>query len=298
MAEHSARVYGILGATQVALAAIAARTERIRLGTAVTRTAPHHPIHVAEDLAYGDVLSGGRLNWGVGKGYDPLGFSTYGIDYEQRDERWQEAIDIVTRVWEDGTIAYEGKHFQVPQLELFPKPVQRPIPPPYLMVSRSDESVEFAARLLWPFVMGQGPDWDDARHKIELYRESALAAGHAAADIDATIANCAQLKQLHVAETTQQTQDEYERGLMWYVATSRNRQMFGFKREAQPYEYYLEYRSVMLGSPEQLVETIEEFREYTGVPNLIGWFNCGGQPHDQVCRSMGMFGEQVLPHFR
>ena len=87
IAEHSARVYGIVGAAQVPMAAIAARTEKIRIGTAVTRTALHHPLHVAEDLAYVDVISNGRLDWGIGKGYDPLEFSTYGVDYEERDER-------------------------------------------------------------------------------------------------------------------------------------------------------------------------------------------------------------------
>ena len=298
IAEHSARVYGIVGAAQVPMAAIAARTEKIRIGTAVTRTALHHPLHVAEDLAYVDVISNGRLDWGIGKGYDPLEFSTYGVDYEERDERWQEAIDIVTRVWEDGHISYEGKHFQVPEMELFPKPLQKPTPPLYLMVSKSDESVEFAAQRLWPCVYGQGPDWDDTRHKMELYRETALKAGHALKDVEAAAEKCAQLKQMHVAPTTEQAREEYKRGLLWYFETGRNRQMFGFRRERQPYEYYLEHRNVMLGSPQTLIETLEEFSEHTGLTRVIGWFNCGGQPREQVRESMEMFGEEVMPHFQ
>jgi len=298
VAEHSARVYGIVGAAQVSLAAIAARTSRIRIGTAVTRAALHHPLHVAEDLAYVDVLSDGRLDWGIGKGYDPLEFSTYGVDYEERDERWEEAIDIVTDVWRDGHIAYEGKHYQIPEMELFPKPLQKPTPPLFLMVSKSDESVEFAARRLWPCVFGQGPDWDDTKHKMELYRETASRAGHSNEDVEAAAQKCAQLKQIHVAPTTEQAQKEYKRGLMWYFETSRNRQMFGFKRETQPYEYYLEHRNVMLGSPQTLIETLEAFSEHTSISNVHCWFNCGGPPREQVRASMEMFSQEVMPHFQ
>lgn len=298
IAEHSARIYGIIGAAQVAMAAVAARTERVRIGTAVTRTPLHHPLHVAEDLAYIDVLSNGRLDWGIGKGYDPLEFASYGVDFEERDERWQEAIDIVLRAWMDGHVSYEGKHYQVPDTELFPKPLQRPHPPVYLMVSRSDASVEFAAQRLWPVVYGQGPDWDDTRRKMALYRETALRAGYSPEQIETTMQKCAQLKQMHVAPTTEQAQAEYEKGLMWYFEVGRNRQMFGFRREPQPYEYYLHHRNVILGSPEKVVDTIGEFREYTGVNNIVCWFNCGGQPREQVRRSMEMFAEKVMPHFK
>ncbi|MQA91608.1 MAG: LLM class flavin-dependent oxidoreductase [Gemmatimonas sp.] len=296
IAEHSARVYGILGNAAIAMAAIAARTSRVRIGTAVTRTALHHPVHIAEDLAAVDVISNGRLDWGIGKGYDPHEFATYGIDFEEREERWQEAIDLVTSLWKEGSVAYKGKHYEV-EMELFPKPVQRPSPPTYLMVSRSDESVRFAAEHLWPVVYGQGPDWDDTRHKMELFRETALEAGHREADVEAAAAKCAQLKQVHVAETTEQARSEYERGLMWYFATGRNRQMFGFTREARPYEYYLHHRNVMLGSPDDLSSIITEYREHTGVNNVLCWFNCGGQPADQVRNAMQMFSEQVMPRF-
>ena len=298
VAEHSARVYGIVGAAQVPLAAIAARTSKIRIGTAVTRTPLHHPLHIAEDLAYLDVLSDGRLDWGIGKGYDRLEFSTYAVPFEERDERWEEGMEIVLRAWTDGRVAYDGKHYQIPETELFPKPVQKPHPPVYLMVSRSDASVEYAARRLWPVVFGQGPDWDDTKHKMELYRATALGAGYDREQVEGTLQKCAQLKQMHVAPTTEQAQEEYKQGLMWYFQTSSNRSMFGFRREVQPYEYYLHHRNVMLGSPAQVIRTIAEFRAHTGVNNIVCWFNCGGPPAAQVRRSMEMFAEEVMPRFQ
>ena len=298
VAEHSDRVYGILGSAQVALAATAARTSRIRIGTAVTRTPLHHPLHVAEDLAYVDVLSNGRVDWGIGKGYDPLEFSAYDVPFEERDERWQEAIDIILRAWTDGRVSYEGKHYRIPDIELFSKPLQKPHPPTYLMVSRSDAWVVEAPRRLWPVVYGKGPDWNDTRHKVELYRETALEAGYDREQVEGTLQQCAQLKQMHVAPTTEQAQDEYKQGLMWYFQTSSNRSMFGFRREVQPYEYYLHHRNVMLGSPEKVIETIDAFRAHTGVNRIVCWFNCGGPPREQVRRSMEMFAEKVMPHFQ
>ncbi|MQA91611.1 MAG: LLM class flavin-dependent oxidoreductase [Gemmatimonas sp.] len=297
VAEHSARVYGILGSAHLGLAAIAARTNRIGLGTAVTRTALHHPLHLAEDLAYLDVLSDGRLIWGVGKGYDPLEFSTYGVDYELRDELWHEVIEIVIAAWREGNISYRGRHYSIPEVELFPKPLQTPTPRIYHMVSRSDSSVEFAARRLWPVVLGQGPDWDDTKRKMELYRTAARDAGYGYEDIEVAAASCAQLKQVHVAPSREQAKREYKQGLLWYFQTSANRAMFGFRREVQPYEYYLNHRNVMLGSPGDVIATLRDFRNYTGISNVLAWFNCGGQPHDQVHQSMELFSARVMPEF-
>src|SRR3546814_4062110 len=125
-AEHNARVYAIVGSRQIMAAALAAKTKRSRVGAAVTRLPLHHPLHTAEDLALIDVLSNGRFDLGFGKGYDPLEFETYGVDFEERDERWAEALDIVLRAWSDGRIAHEGRFWTIPEMELMPKPVQRP----------------------------------------------------------------------------------------------------------------------------------------------------------------------------
>src|SRR2546423_7339638 len=143
LAEHNARVYGITGSLQVTAAALAASTSRIRIGAAVSRLPLHHPLHTAEDLALVDVISNGRFDWGIGRGYDPLEFETYGVPFEERDGRWEEALEIVLRAWRDGHICYEGKYWTIPETELYPKPIQRPHPPVFLMVTQSDASAIF-----------------------------------------------------------------------------------------------------------------------------------------------------------
>ena len=298
LAEHNGRVYGITGSLQVVAAALAATTTRIRIGAAVTRLPLHHPLHTAEDLALVDVISNGRFDWGIGKGYDPLEFETYGVPFEERDGRWEEALAIVLSTWRDGRICYQGKYWTIPETELFPKPVQRPHPPVFVMVTQSDTSAIFAGQRLLPIILGQGPDWDDAKRKLAVYRRSAEAAGHSPEAIATAMARIAQLKQVHVAPTTAQARDEYEKGLMWYFAVSANRGMFGFNREPQPYDYYLNHRSTILGTAEQVGDQIDEYRAYTGINNIVCWFNCGGQPHEQVHRSMEQFAERVMPRFQ
>ncbi len=298
LAEHNAREYGIIGSLQVAAAALAASTKRVRIGAAVTRLPLHHPLHTAEDLAAVDVLSNGRFDWGIGKGYDPLEFETYGVPFSERDGRWEETLDIVLNMWRDGRIKHDGKYYHIPETELFPKTVQRPHPPVFMMVTQSDASVEFAAKRLLPVIFGQGPDWDDAKRKMDLYRSTAVATGHAKADIDATMARISQLKQIHIAPNQQQARDEYEKGLMWYFSISANRGMFGFNKEPQPYDYYLNHRSVILGTASQVTDQINEYREYTGINGIVCWFNCGGQPQAQVRRAMEEFSSKVMPAIR
>ena len=147
-------------------------------------------------------------------------------------------------------------------------------------------------------VLGQGPDWDDARHKVQLYRETALKAGYAEADVEDAISKIYQTKQVHVAPTKEQAAKEYEAGLMWYFDVRRNREMYGFGGDAQPYSFYLDHPSVILGTPEEVTERIAEYREYTGINNLICWFNCGGQPRNQVRSSMELFSAKVMPIFK
>ena len=103
---------------------------------------------------------------------------------------------------------------------------------------------------------------------------------------------------MHVAATPQQAEEEYREALMWFFAADSSRTMFGFKRERQPYEYYLNHRSLMLGSPETLARQMAEYRDYTGMQNIVCWFNCGGQPPAQVRRAMELFSAEVMPRLQ
>jgi alkanesulfonate monooxygenase SsuD/methylene tetrahydromethanopterin reductase-like flavin-dependent oxidoreductase (luciferase family) len=295
LAEHNGRTYGFSGNTVVVASSIAAATKRIRIATAVTRLPLHHPVHLAEDLAYVDILSQGRMDWGVGKGYDKHEFATYGVEFDEREERWQETFDAVRQMWSTGRTAFKGRFYDLIDGELIPLPLQRPQIPTYIMVSGSEGSVVWAAQHLLPMAIGSGPGWDDIRAKLELYAETAESAGHPRRLVEEAVASTWQLRQVHVADTTERAIDEYREGLMWYMNSLNNRAMFGFAREQQPYEYYVEHGAIVLGSPQKVVEDLLEYNQRTGINNVICWFNIGGQPHAQALRAMRLFSDKVMP---
>jgi alkanesulfonate monooxygenase SsuD/methylene tetrahydromethanopterin reductase-like flavin-dependent oxidoreductase (luciferase family) len=298
LAEHNAQPYGIIGNAVTTAAALAVETNQIRIGTAVTRLPLHNPLHTAEDLAYVDVLSRGRLDWGIGKGYDPVEFATYGVTFEDREERWQATFEAVLALWESGKTAFKNEYFDFGEGQFLPQLLQRPILPIYIMVSRSDSSVLWAAERLYPVVFGQGPDWEDVKHKVEIYRNKALECGYDGRSIEESISKFWQLKQVHVSSTTERAIAEYKDAFMWYYSLLNNRLMFGFEKDQHSYEWYINHRSVLLGSSEKVLEDLAEYRDFTGIQNVIAYINCGHQPHGQVMHAIEQIGDEVIPKLR
>ena len=294
LAEHNGRDYGLLGNATIAAAAIATATERIRLATAVTRLPLHHPTHLAEDLCYVDTISGGRMDLGIGKGYDGLEFGTYGVDFEDREERWAEGYEAISTILNTHELAFEGKYWSLDGGKLLPPP-QHGTLPIYIMVSRSHDSMRWAAERLLPVALGSGPTPDEVVELLDVYRTTADLAGHPSDAVEETLSKTWQLKQMYVAETTDQAIDEFRDGLMWYFAALGNRAMFQFSREEQPYEYFIRHPAVMVGGPDEVAEKLDAYRRACGVNNLIAWFNVGGQPHERVLDSLQLFGERVMP---
>ena len=109
-------------------AAIAARTERVRIGTNVLLLPLHDPLRVAEDAATVDVISGGRFDLGVAVGYKLEEFETFGKDRRKRGRMMDEAVTVVRRAWDEDEFSFEGRFYRYPNVKLQPKPVQRPCP--------------------------------------------------------------------------------------------------------------------------------------------------------------------------
>lgn len=110
-------------------AAIAARTERVRIGFNLLLLPLHNAINLAEDIATLDVLSGGRIDVGLGQGYARHEFAGYGIDRGERLGRFREGLDVLRGLWTNDTFSYAGTHYTIDDARLVPKPVQQPMPP-------------------------------------------------------------------------------------------------------------------------------------------------------------------------
>lgn len=298
IAEHNARSYGVVSNTAVYLAAAAATTTQIKLASGITRLPLHHPLKVAEEMNLVDVISNGRLYLGVGKGYDKLEFDAYNIDFEERHENYLESLDILTTALQSERVTYSGKFYNIDNVPVYPRPVQKDGPPLFVMVSGNDASMVNAAKQGHSFMLG-GITNEDTNHKIKLYRDSALASGLSSDYVESVISRSGKLLFCYVAETTEQAQQEYRAGLEWYMSERDSRPTFGvIDRERNvDYERFLQSENTLVGSPDKVASDIERFREETGLHNIILWMNIGGQPQENVLKSIKLFSEQVMPRF-
>ena len=177
--EHHFSTLGVNSSPEVMLTFVAARTKNIRLAPAVTVLPLHHPIRVAEQWATLDVLSGGRVDFATGRGYDRREYGPFGANFEENDKVFAEGVDIVTQLWSaGGPISHHGKYYTFDDVWVTPVPVQRPIPT--YIASFSRPSIELAARLGLGLVVAAGAAMSvhgGLAKTAELYREACAAAG-------------------------------------------------------------------------------------------------------------------------
>jgi alkanesulfonate monooxygenase SsuD/methylene tetrahydromethanopterin reductase-like flavin-dependent oxidoreductase (luciferase family) len=128
VAEHHFSDYGTLGNPAVFLAALASQTTSMRLGSAISVLPFHDPVRVAEDYAALDVISGGRLEFGVGRGYQPKEFAGFGVDMSQARDRFWEALDVITTAWHGEPFSYNGQFYRYPEIQVTPRPIQDRVP--------------------------------------------------------------------------------------------------------------------------------------------------------------------------
>jgi len=112
IAEHHFSTYSVCPSIHMMGVHFAAQTKNLRIGTGVSLAAFYDPIRLAEEVALLDVLSGGRVNWGAGSGFDPTEFRVFGIDRQEKHSRFRENVDIVLQAWTSDRLNYDGQYHQ------------------------------------------------------------------------------------------------------------------------------------------------------------------------------------------
>ena len=144
--EHHFLGYGGLVANPaVLLAAAAAQTSKIRLGTCIAILPLRHPLHSAEDYAMVDALSGGRLEFGIGSGNTEMDYKVFGVTRENDRQRLSEALEVILKVWGNERAGHKGEFWRFDELTLYPRPVQQPHPPIWV-AGTSAEGLGWAGR--------------------------------------------------------------------------------------------------------------------------------------------------------
>ncbi len=177
LVEHHFTGFGQVSASLNLLSYLAARTEKIRLGTAVVVLPWHNPVLVAEEAATLDLLSNGRLDFGVGKGYRPYEFSGFCIPQEESTARFDEAIDVIRQAWtSEGRFSYSGKWWHYDNIVVEPAPIQQPHPP-FWMGAGSPESIRRAAREGYNLLLDQIAPIDVIIERVRVFRDECQAIG-------------------------------------------------------------------------------------------------------------------------
>ncbi len=305
--EHHFTEYGYLASPAISLAAAAQATKRIRLGSGVVILPMNHPLRVAEDYAFLDLMSDGRIDLGVGRGYQPLEFQRYGIDQTTTRERFDECMQIIRQAWTDGVVDFHGEYYDFTDVPVRPQPLQQPHPPIW-MAALSPQTFERAGQygfnLLLGSVFGLTPKL--AKERIREYYRGLASAGHTAADKKI---GC--LMQVYVADTMEQARADYRGPVEWYFKTiskylAGDKVVKGyetyntFKNVAQQLDFELltEHKYVIAGPPDYVVEQITKAQDIYGMTELLCWTRLGGLDNDKVLRSMELMQDRVFPHVR
>ncbi len=303
--EHHFSVYGMLGDTLTLAAAVAQRTSRIKIGTAVVLLPLLHPVRVAEQAALVDVLSNGRLLLGLGRGYQPKEFEGFGMDPTESRDRFAEALDMLLSTFSTDHYDHQGKFWSCQDVTLFPKPVQRPHPPLY-MAAVSPPSYEIAADLGLSIL--RAPRFTSigvVEEQWQAYCERMAKNGRDPAALDQPM-----LMQTYVAESAEEARRVAEPAAGWYHELFQ-KVLPGApgQKVQQSYEIYDTIRQAhaqvtaedlsewgsAFGTPDQVVDRIMAYIGRGGVSHWMAEMKFGGITHAQARRSMELFAKEVMP---
>jgi alkanesulfonate monooxygenase SsuD/methylene tetrahydromethanopterin reductase-like flavin-dependent oxidoreductase (luciferase family) len=313
LTEHHFIEYGLSVSPAILATAAAMKTQRVRIGLAAAILPFHDPIRLAEELAIVDILSGGRIDVGVGRGNRPVEFEGYRIPQIESRERFEETLAIMVRAWTEERFSFEGQHFTIPEVRVIPKPLQRPHPPLYI-VCVSPDTIEATALRGLPMLNSilRGPIEQLASQR-DTYVKACKKGGRSDAEIAGLLSRWGVSRHIHVAPTDAQARAEAREAEMWYQDALRrflipdNIERVhpllqpGFRTLAErmgavTWEQ-LVAETLAIGSPDTVAAKIEEMQRL-GVGEVLCWMNFGGLPQDQVRRSMELFAREVMPRFR
>ena len=299
--EHHQDPHGFIPSPFLLLAAIAAKTERLRVGTGVLLLPLQHPFRVAEDAATLDVISNGRCILGVGVGYQPRDFAPFGVPFEQRGSRSDEGLQIIRSCWTEEEFSFQGRHFTLQNVSQRPRPVQKPHPPIWVGGS-VEKGIERAARAGGAWVTDPLQHLDVLRPQQAAYRAFAERYKKRPCTV--------LMRDVWVAETRQEAFEEAEANMLpmfryyWrnkaFVEAS-DPVLRGIASEADiRFDRMVEDR-VLVGSAEDCVGQIERWQEEIGLEYLVLRFrqaHATGPRHERIMSALRIFGEKIIGHFR
>lgn len=301
--HHFSNQYGILPDPFAYMGYLSAKTERIRLGTAVMTAPLYNPVRIAENAAFIDILSNGRLTLGLGSGYRPYEFEGLGIPFDERRDIQEEAIPLVLDALHGRKLDHDGKYFKSRiggDYELFPVSIQQPHPPLY-MAAGTERSIAFAAAHGFGLMLSTLPSAEVLAGQIAFYRERVRKAP-APYDANPACGHVDVARWVYVAETDTQARADSEAGIVRHLQHFMGKSTAGYlgtvseKGGADLSYDALAATTLLHGSPETVTRKLRALADTTGMDSLLLHY----PPYygtEKAQKSLRLFAEKVMPRF-
>src|SRR5262252_8274001 len=305
IAEHHFNDYGLCPAPTVLASYVAARTTTLRLGMGVSLLPLHHPVDLAEQLALLDVVSGGRLDVGIGRGGTLQDYETFQSDRDDSRARVEEGVALMRESWSGAPFDFKGRFHAAERLHVRPATAQRPHPPLYI-AANSEDSVLSAARLGLPALSSFFVPVPELQRRGKLYRETALAAGRSEAEISSLERRGWGMRVAHVAPDHDEALRATEAPFMGY-----QRRMSALRSDAtggsvpssfdrsllrlRAFQDYLADGWAIVGTPDEMRAALERYLDATGYERVLLVMALPGLATELALRSMRLFAEEVAP---
>lgn len=316
MEHHFAPEQSHSSSPDMVLAALSQRTSTMRLGLAVVLVPVHHPVHTAERIATLDLLSGGRVELGIGRSGHPYQLTPFGVPLTESRGLWEEALTILPGAWTEDVFSHQGTYYNIPPRTVLPKPLQKPHPPLWGACNQEDTAY-LTGKMGFGCLVITHRGVDRAQKLIGIYKEAISHAeprgkfvhNRVAAN---TLAYCGTEREPARARGAEL--------LDWYrsmqrVREERNWQDVALEDIPEDYKFHaqkgadsggsetitgrdlVDARRFCMGDPEDCIAYIEQF-EAIGVEELMFNFQLGPVTHREVMTSIQLFGEHVIPSFQ
>jgi alkanesulfonate monooxygenase SsuD/methylene tetrahydromethanopterin reductase-like flavin-dependent oxidoreductase (luciferase family) len=295
---HQQARRSLMSVPMTVAAAIAARTKRIKIGTAVQVLPLCHPLRLAEEGATVDQISAGRLLFGVGRSGNPRSYGAYGIPYSESRERFAETLEIVKLAWSQERFSYEGKYHSFNNASVVPRPYQLPHPP-IRVAAASEETFSQLGEAGYPvFVSVRSGSVSGLAPDLVAYRKAYKAAGHPGhGEVYLRLV-------LHIGDTDREALDEAEPSIMTGFCTlSARLENSPNRRRAAEAEIvktisYEEVRrdKVIIGGPEFVADRLQQLHDELGLDGILAELNFGALiPFERMTHSLQLLCEKVMP---
>ncbi len=306
--HHFLEEYAHSSAPEIFLAACSQRTKRIRLGHGIVLLPPayNHPARVAERIATLDLVSNGRVEFGTGESSAEAELGGFLIPREDKRAMWQESLGAIARMFvENPFLGHEGKYFKMPVRNVVPKPVQKPHPPLWVACSRR-ETIHLAAKLGIGALTFAFVSPDEARQWVNDYyttlENECEPIGYA------VNANIAIVTGFMCDPNQERAVQMGEEGLKFFSYALGHHYVFG-KHEPGKTDIWRNYKqspinmpgaggeNACVGTPDLIRKRLREYEE-AGVDQVVFISQAGNNKHEDICSSLNLFAEKVLPEFK